>query len=221
MKETIFKNKTIVIVLCALVLAGIGFGAGMLVKTSMAKSGSSHMDSESAKQIALESVGVSPSKATFTKVEMDRDNGTDIYDIEFFTSALEYDFELNASNGDILEKNTEPLEGDHTNPSAVSDNQTQSNTSTVPNTAQNTGSAEYIGVSKAKEVAFQHAGIQASQATITKSKLDSDDGIKTYEIEFIYNNTEYDYEINAKTGDVLDYDTEAYHDYRQDHDFDD
>ena len=37
MREKILKNKTLVIIVAAVVLAGIGFAAGMMVKTSLAK----------------------------------------------------------------------------------------------------------------------------------------------------------------------------------------
>ena len=76
-------------------------------------------------------------------------------------------------------------------------------------------------MNKAKSIAFKHAGVSASAATVTKAKLDSDDGVKTYEIEFIVANKEYEYEINAYTGKVMDYDTEvldSYEHHDDDHD---
>ena len=36
-------------------------------------------------------------------------------------------------------------------------------------------------------------------------ELEFDDGISKYEVEFYYNNREYSYEINAKTGAILSY----------------
>ncbi len=44
------------------------------------------------------------------------------------------------------------------------------------------------------------------------SKLDYDNGVAEYEIEFWDGTTEYDYEINALTGDIIgyDYDMESY-----------
>ena len=49
-----------------------------------------------------------------------------------------------------------------------------------------------------------HAGLSANKVTFTKTKLDSDDGTKTYEVEFITRHKEYEYEINAYTGKIMD-----------------
>jgi|GEM_PF-4350015 hypothetical protein len=43
---------------------------------------------------------------------------------------------------------------------------------------------------------------------LTKLKLDTEDGIKVYDVEFYKANVEYDYEIDAITGNILDKDVE-------------
>ena len=101
MKEKVLKNKTIFIVAAAIVLAAIGFAAGMMVRSVTADDRGSYIDAEQAKSIALESVGVSSSKATFTKVQLDETDRPAIYDIDFYTSANAYDFEINAVSGEI------------------------------------------------------------------------------------------------------------------------
>ena len=40
----------------------------------------------------------------------------------------------------------------------------------------------------------------------SKVKLDDDDGRGVYEIEFYVGNTEYDYEIDAHSGGIIEYD---------------
>ena len=40
--------------------------------------------------------------------------------------------------------------------------------------------------------------------TYTKEKLESDDGVSAYDIEFYTDSTKYDYEINAVNGTILD-----------------
>lgn len=212
MKEKVLKNKTLVIVVAAIVLAGIGFAAGMAVKTSLAENSGDYIGAERAKSIALENVGVSSSKATFTKVEVDPSEHPAVYDIEFYTASNEYDFEINAFTGEILEKSSEAFQ---TLPSAEESSQPETSAQTSPQpsdsavqTKNNSGSSnsDYIGIDKAKSIALKHAGL--SNVTFTKTKLDSDDGVKTYEIEFISDNWEYEYEINAYTGAIMDYDSE-------------
>lgn len=60
----------------------------------------------------------------------------------------------------------------------------------------------YIGRDKALEIALSDAGV--SSPTWSEVEMDYDDGFMTYEVEFTYNNREYDYEINAITGDILE-----------------
>ncbi|MBK3495516.1 PepSY domain-containing protein [Viridibacillus sp. YIM B01967] len=53
-----------------------------------------------------------------------------------------------------------------------------------------------IGLEKAKQIALSNVG-----GTVQKAKLDKSDGV--YEIEIIKGTTEYDFEIDAKTGKIL------------------
>ena len=81
------------------------------------------------------------------------------------------------------------------------------------NTDNTVGSASekaYIGRDNAKNIAFNHAGV--SEADVVKYKIEMDyDYVLVYEIEFYYNNIEYDYEINALTGDNIEYDRDGEH----------
>ena len=73
-------------------------------------------------------------------------------------------------------------------------------------------SSGYIGTSKAKKIALEYAGVSASKADFVKVQLDYDDGVRVYDVEFYAGDYEYEFEINARTGAVYDYDK----DYRWD-----
>ena len=150
-----------------------------------------------AKSIALKHAGVSASKATFVKAKLDYEDGRRVYEIEFYSGNTEYDYEILASNGKIIsyDKDIENYK--------------------IPR--KNTSSSTYIGKAKAKSIALKDAGVSASSATFTKTKLDYEDGIRVYEIEFYTNSAEYEYEINAKTGKICDMDVEHF-DYDDDWD---
>lgn len=64
-------------------------------------------------------------------------------------------------------------------------------------------SSASITVDQAKEIALSHAGQTADAVYFEKAKQDYDDGVLVYEIEFIAGDTEYEYEINARTGDIV------------------
>ena len=62
----------------------------------------------------------------------------------------------------------------------------------------------------AKEIAVARAGIPMASANFKKVKLEfeRDRGRYEYDVEFLYNGYEYDVEIDAETGAVVDYDVE-------------
>lgn len=72
---------------------------------------------------------------------------------------------------------------------------------------------QYIGTEAAKQSALNHAGLKSDEVNFVHARLESDDGIWQYDIEFHKDTTEYDYEIDALTGEVLsfDHDAEYYH----------
>lgn len=57
----------------------------------------------------------------------------------------------------------------------------------------------YIGLEKAKEIAIAKAG----GGDVVSIELDVDDGVMVYEGEIVYNNVEYDFDINALDGTIL------------------
>lgn len=80
---------------------------------------------------------------------------------------------------------------------------------TAPITTSGSASqSAYIGLEAAKQAALNHAGVSASQATFLEAEYDYDDGRMVYEVEFHVNGTEYEYEIDAQTGDVVKHKTE-------------
>ncbi len=61
----------------------------------------------------------------------------------------------------------------------------------------------YIGTEKAKEIAFSKAGVTANDVYDLEIELDCDDGILIYEVEFKSEKNEYEYDINAKDGNII------------------
>lgn len=146
---------------------------------------------EAGKAAALADAGLSEEDVTFTKMKLDYDHGRAYYDIEFFTADTEYDYEIDAYTGAVGEKSVE----------------TRSGQSPVSPGANGTA-GEYIGADEAEEIALTHAGVDRTDAWFVKSQLDRDDGRMEYEVEFFSDGVEYDYTIDAVTGEVLEYDTD-------------
>lgn len=60
-----------------------------------------------------------------------------------------------------------------------------------------------ITANDAKAAALRHAGLEESQVSDVDVDLDRDNGKLIYEVDFNSGNTEYDYDINAETGEVI------------------
>ena len=56
---------------------------------------------------------------------------------------------------------------------------------------------------EAKTIAVNHAGFSVSDVSFSKTKLEKEHGTMVYEIEFYKDGMEYEYEINAETGEII------------------
>ncbi|MDR3076370.1 MAG: PepSY domain-containing protein [Synergistaceae bacterium] len=139
-----------------------------------------------AKSIALRHAGLNESDATFIRVKRDRDDGRNVYDVEFHSGDTEYDYEIDAADGRILEFDSD-VEG----------------FAPVPRTNQPSAAAG-ISEADAKSIALRHAGLNESDVTFIRVKRDRDDGRNVYDVEFYSGDTEYDYEIDAADGRILE-----------------
>lgn len=90
----------------------------------------------------------------------------------------------------------------------------QSNIPNSPDSAQEIAenpSDSYITEAEAKVAALNNAGLTEEEVQFVHVKLESDDGKWKYDVEFHKDNMEYDYDIDALTGEVLAFDHDAGH----------
>lgn len=75
--------------------------------------------------------------------------------------------------------------------------------------AETTQAAESsISLDAAIDIALEHANISRDSARFTKTHLDNDDAVPNYEIEFIADGIEYEYEVAVSSGEILKSKTE-------------
>lgn len=159
---------------------------------------------EKAKQIALRDAGLKSDQVSFVKAKLSKDDTVAVYDVEFYSGNVEYDYEINAKNGKIREKDRD-IEN-YSVPKNSVKQQKPSTQKNVSNQGGKTISGKTIGVNKAKEIALRDAGLKSNQVAFVKAKLDTDDGISVYDVEFYSNGVEYDYEIDARSGAIREKD---------------
>lgn len=75
--------------------------------------------------------------------------------------------------------------------------------SSSASSSSGSSSGKYIGSSKATSIALNSAGLKKSQVRDFSCELDSERGVKVYEVDFEYGKYEYSYDINAVTGKIV------------------
>lgn len=139
---------------------------------------SSYIGEAKAKEIALQHAGLSSGQVTFFRTQMDWENGRRVYDVEFYSGNKEYDYEIDATSGAVLSYD---FDAEHY--TAPSGNQ----------------SGNYISQEKAAQLAQD----RAPNATLIKIQFEFDDGRAVYEGELREGRTEYEFEIDATTGNFI------------------
>ncbi len=64
----------------------------------------------------------------------------------------------------------------------------------------------HIGEAEATAIALAHAGVAEADVSHLICRLDYDDGMAEYDVEFWDGAVEYDYEVNAMSGEIMGYD---------------
>ena len=219
--------------------------AGSSMKNT-ADTGNKQIGIEAAKQIALADAKVALKDVTFIKAELDNEDGRAVYEIEFYSGNVEYDYDIDALSGEIISNDFDIEDYSIPAQSAAAPQQTaaapaptQSQTAaptaaptqsaaptpapTQPQTVVSTAAPTQpqtvaptpapteaptqpaapstISAERAKQIALSHAGVGG--ASFIKVELDTDDGVQVYEIEFKVGNVEYEYDINAISGEII------------------
>ena len=141
---------------------------------------------EAALQTALVDAGVNEADASRIRVTMDRDDGMLVYEVRFDAAEVEYDYEIDAESGRIVSTDVERWDDD---------DRDDRNRTANANVAVSRDEAVKTALGKVSGAAEQDVRIE----------LDCDDGRYKYEGDIIYNGIEYDFEIDADSGRILEW----------------
>ena len=239
-------------------MAGLLLVSALGAGTAHAASTAAHnglLDQQEAAEFAFMDADVKADEVTNLRTHLEKDDGVYVYDIEFYVGNIEYEYEIRAEDGVVLEKDKEDKSrnvktdtaadskgrassedssgkeensakaADQTADQAVDEtaDQTAGGTSDPANeqalqesaddsSASSAADNKYISVDRAKQIALQDAGLEEEEVIFTAAKFEDDDGRKEYDIEFYCGSLEYEYEIDALTGRILDSDVETEND---------
>lgn len=171
----------------------IGFLVATTLAVGLSVIGVSAFGNDKLNEKAFSDAGVNQTEVRDIESELDVKNGKEVYEVEFESNGHEYDYDIDANTGEILQSEKEPDKDV---------NKKKENKETKADQKDVTD----IGKAKAKAIAFKDADVSESKATGLRVERDYDDGRLEYNVEFRVGNKEYEYEIDAKTGKILDKD---------------
>lgn len=151
---------------------------------------------DAAKDIALSDADVSEQDVSGMRVKREYDDGRDVYKVEFYIQNKEYDYEIDAYTKDIISVDFD-VDNDFYYPGASQE---------AP-----TGIGQgVISLEEATSLVLEKVP-GATQENI-RIKLEWDDGRQLYEGDVYFNQKEYEFEMDAHTGNFLEWSEESiYH----------
>lgn len=136
-------------------------------------------------EIAVDHAGITADQIThIDDHELDTDDGRQIWEIEFHADGYEHEFDVDARTGEVIDHERDREDDDTQKPTQQ-------------------GSNDRLSGEQALQIAVEHAGVGAP-SHVDDLELDSDDGRQIWEIEFHAGGLEYEYDVDAHTGDILD-----------------
>ena len=199
---------------------------------------------EDARSSALKHAGRGESDVEFEKTKFENEEGRMVYDVEFFSAdGYEYDYEIDAYTGEVLEESIELRqeadEGAEAARKAAEEAARQAREAAEEAEKQAEEAAELerkaaeeaarqareaerqagetareggiISVEEAKKAALEKAGLTEDTVVFEKAKLERENGRAVYDVEFfIEGEKAYDYEIDARTGEIVSEETEPW-----------
>lgn len=169
------------------------------------------------KDIVTKNMNVSSGDLYFESIDFEFDNS--IYEVEVYYQNRDYEYKIDAKEGKIIytdyrSVNTNNNQNNTNNGNNNNNGNSNGNSNNGNSNGQNSlnGVTASISLDEAKNIALTNAGLDINSVRFTREELDHDNHTLVYELEFFYNNIEYDYEINATTGDIISYDKDSIYD---------
>ena len=172
--------------------------ASQATKQAVTAIADAQLSVEDAKKAAFTNAGLAESDVVLKKAALDYDDGMAKYDVDFYYTDTEYEYDIDATTGTVLkcEKSIMDVE-DYAERDLI-----------VKKAAGTAAPATAQGVTEdqALEIALKHAGLTKGDISALRIHQDFDDdmGVTKYDIEFHVGAREYSYDIDTTTGDIYE-----------------
>ena len=159
-----------------------------------------YISADEAKEIARKDAKAGVGNTAFLRVRLEKEDGRAVYDVEFYCKGVEYDYEIDALTGRILDidNDVEQFEAPEWKDGDDDEDDDEDR--------EDAAREDLIGEKKARKIALNKAG---KGAVVESCELDEDDGKMIYELELRAGSTEYECEIDAKTGAILHWESDT------------
>ncbi len=157
---------------------------------------------QQARDIAVKDAGLEGQEVTWFETQKEKNKTTKVvsWELGFFLDNTEYDYEINISTGEIIEKSSEQMDAED---KAENEQQAQTLATILSDT-----SSYAVTADMALDTALKDAGVDPASAEVFKNNLDNDDGLIVYKVEFNSGGMEYEYKIDANSGAIIEKDSE-------------
>ena len=179
----------------AMTLTGYRYNAAASIPQQSSQQQTQMIPMEEAQEAALKAADIVAADADISATTLSEVAGVACYKVEFTSG--EYAYTINAETGAVMEMSSQEQNAQ------ASGTQTETTDPAAPAPAQNATGTGTVDEAAAQKIALEHAGVKAADATITKSKLDYEDGRQVYDIEWYAGGAKYDYEIATDTGEII------------------
>lgn len=160
--------------------AALTAAIGLSIFGAAAAYAAAPITAEEAQAIALKYEGISENEARHIQVKPDYDDGRAIYEVEFYAAGREHDFDISQDTGEVLK---------HSSDKKHHRRHGQRHTSAK------------LTLDEARAQAL--ARVPGADHSHIRIHRDHDDGRLTYDGDIHYNGYEYDFEIDAVTGEFV------------------
>ena len=179
------KKKILSIALLGILVLGVSVAVNAKSRNKYNRniSSNNYIGVNKAMNIALKKVP-GASNSHVKKINLDRENGRMVYEGEIYYNGQEYEFDIDAVTGDIVKWKVDEI---------------SNNSGYIKNNVNN---SQTITMEKAKSIALAQVP-GANESHFGEIDLDHDHGRTVYEIEIFYNNSKYEFDIDATTGEII------------------
>ncbi|MBQ8514377.1 MAG: PepSY domain-containing protein [Ruminococcus sp.] len=165
-----------------------------------------------AEEAARKDAGLTVAEVSGSRTELDFEDGRFQYEVDFYSNGVEYEYVILAKDGTVIKRDTDGERLENKNQQSTSSkeerkNLTAGSAEAVPAVAYEESSSDtaQLTAEQAQQVALAAAGLTQDEVTFTESRLDKEDGLWVYDMEFYSVDTEYDCEIDAVNGTVREW----------------